>query len=163
MHNTKSRPQDFRLRKFFLTGFGSGWLPVAPGTWGSAVAILMVYPLVYLHPQWYTAILLSLIFVFLWIGVTSSALLEEEWGKDPKQTVIDEMIGIWIALLGGPLTWPHLLAAFVLFRFFDIAKPLGIRQLEAHNKGWGVMLDDVLAGAYANFVIQTFFLTMNYE
>lgn len=136
---------------------------MAPGTWGSAVAILMVYPLVYLHPQWYTVILLSLIFVFLWIGVTSSALLEEEWGKDPKQTVIDEMIGIWIALLGGPLTWPHLLAAFVLFRFFDIAKPLGIRQLEAHNKGWGVMLDDVLAGAYANFVIQTFFLTMNYE
>ena len=145
-----------------MTGFGSGWLPIAPGTWGSAVAILMAYPLVYLNPQWYTPILSLLIFVFLWIGVLGSAAVEEEWGKDPKQTVIDEMIGIWIALLGGPLTWPHLLAAFVLFRFFDIAKPLGIRRLESMPNGWGVMLDDVLAGAYANFVIQLIFLAMSY-
>jgi phosphatidylglycerophosphatase A len=158
MPNTNSKMQNFRLRKFFLTGFGSGWLPVAPGTWGSAVAILMAWPLALLPAQWSTISLMALILVFLWIGVTSSHLVADEWGKDPKQTVIDEMIGIWITLLGIPLTWPYLLAAFVLFRIFDIAKPLGIRQLEPMGNGWGVMLDDVLAGVYANFVLQVVLL-----
>ena len=71
----------------------------------------------------------------------------------PK-VVIDEMIGVWIALLGFALTPFNLIAAFILFRFFDIAKPLGIRQLENIKGGWGVMLDDVLAGVYANVVLQ---------
>ena len=75
------------------------------------------------------------------------------------------MIGVWIALLGHPLSHAELdganrihiftfIAAFILFRFFDIAKPLGIRQLENIKGGWGVMLDDVLAGVYANIVLQ---------
>lgn len=156
MHNSSSR-----TLKFLLSGFGSGWLPVAPGTWGSAVAILMAVPVAFLPAQWFTPVLSILIIGFLWIGVIGSAQVEEEWGKDPRQTVIDEMVGIWITLLGGPLTWPHLLAAFILFRFFDIAKPFGIRRLEPLGNGWGVMLDDVLAGVYANFVIQMFYLVMS--
>ena len=84
--------------------------------------------------------------------------MESEWGKDPKQTVIDEMIGLSIAVLGLPLSWPYLLGAFILFRFFDIAKPLGIRQLEEAPKGWGVMLDDVLAGVYANICLQFIYI-----
>lgn len=158
MHNSSSR-----TLKFLLSGFGSGWLPIAPGTWGSAVAILMAVPVAYLPAQWFTPVLSVLIIGFLWIGVIGSAQVEEEWGKDPRQTVIDEMVGIWITLLGGPLTWPHLLAAFILFRIFDIAKPFGIRRLEPLGNGWGVMLDDVLAGVYANFVIQLYFLVMSYK
>ena len=153
MHNSSSR-----TLKFLLSGFGSGWLPIAPGTWGSAVAILIAVPVAFLPAQWFTPVLSALIIGFLWIGVIGSAKMENEWGKDPRQTVIDEMVGIWITLLGGPLTWPHLLAAFILFRFFDIAKPFGIRRLEPLGNGWGVMLDDVLAGVYANFVIQMSFL-----
>jgi len=141
--------------KFFLSGFGSGFLPLAPGTWGAAVAVLMAWPLQLIDNQTIVTLILSIaILVFLWIGVRGSQLMESEWGKDPSQTVIDEMIGIWIALLGFTMSWPHLLAAFILFRFFDIAKPLGVRSLEKIGFGWGVMLDDVLAGVYANVTLQ---------
>jgi phosphatidylglycerophosphatase A len=152
------RSSSSSMVKFLLSGFGSGWLPLAPGTWGSAVAILMAWPITFLPPIWHTTVLSLLVVVFLWIGVKGSVQVEHEWGKDPKQTVIDEMVGIWVTLLGGPLSWIHLLAAFVLFRVFDIAKPFGIRRLESLGQGWGVMLDDVLAGVYANIVIQIWIL-----
>lgn len=154
---------SLRPWKFLLSGFGTGWLPLAPGTWGAALATLMAWPLGYLPGGQAIVILMLAIFVFFWIGVQGSDLVAAEWGKDPKQTVIDEMIGVWIALLGGPLTWPHLLVAFVLFRFFDIAKPLGIRRMESIGGGWGVMLDDALAGAYANFVIQIILLFYSFQ
>jgi phosphatidylglycerophosphatase A len=147
--------------KILLSGFGAGWLPVAPGTWGAAVAILMVWPLVALPTIWITPVLMVLILIFLWIGVKGSNVVQGEWGDDPKQTVIDEMIGVWITILSMPLTWPWLLGGFVLFRFFDIAKPLGIRQLESIKGGWGIMLDDVLAGVYANLVLQVIFLVIH--
>jgi phosphatidylglycerophosphatase A len=142
-----------------LSAFGVGWLPLAPGTWGAAVAIMPLIPFV---ANWTTTpppsvtslILTTLIVIFTWIGVKGSDLLEDEWGKDPKQTVIDEMVGVWIALLGMPISWFTIVAAFVLFRFFDIVKPLGIRQLEKISNGWGVMMDDILAGVYANIVLQ---------
>jgi phosphatidylglycerophosphatase A len=142
-----------------LSAFGVGWLPLAPGTWGAAVAIMPLIPYV---ANWTTPpppsvtslILTTLIVIFTWIGVKGSDLLEDEWGKDPKQTVIDEMVGVWIALLGMPISWFTIIAAFVLFRFFDIFKPLGIRQLEKISNGWGVMMDDILAGVYANIVLQ---------
>ena len=68
--------------------------------------------------------------------------------------VIDEVVGVWISLFWLPLTWQHLLIGFCLFRLFDIWKPLGIRQLEKIPNGWGVMLDDVAAGIYANICLQ---------
>lgn len=143
-----------KIWKILLSGLGTGWLPLAPGTWGAALAILMAWPLG-LVPKDQAMLVLSLaVVVCFWIGVKGSDLLAAEWGKDPSQTVIDEMIGVWIALLGGPITWPHLLLAFVLFRFFDIAKPLGIRKMEHIGGGMGVMLDDALAGVYANIAVQ---------
>jgi phosphatidylglycerophosphatase A len=144
--------------KFLLSGFGSGWLPIAPGTWGTGVAILMAWPLCYVYPPYTWIILTVFSILFFWIGVKGSDLVADQWGKDPKQTVIDEMVGTWITLLGGPLTWPHLLLGFFLFRFFDIAKPLGVRRIENIPGGFGVMLDDVMAGVYANLVIQVIFL-----
>ncbi len=140
---------------FFLTGFGTGRLPIAPGTWGAAAGVLMAWPILAFFETGLAQLILSLLIVlFLWIGVQGSARMEAEWGKDPRQTVIDEMVGQWIALLGFSLSWPVLLAAFLLFRAFDILKPWGIRRLEQFGEGWGVMLDDVLAGAYANIVLQ---------
>jgi phosphatidylglycerophosphatase A len=68
--------------------------------------------------------------------------------------VIDEMVGMWIAVLGLPVSWQYWLAAFLLFRFFDIFKPLGVRRLEKIEGGWGVMLDDVMAGVYTNVLLQ---------
>jgi phosphatidylglycerophosphatase A len=150
-----------RFYKFMGSGFGAGWLPVAPGTWGATVAILPLFFFTKIGPSVFssfhtvfTLILTIFIVIFTWIGVKAADFLHDEWGDDPKQIVIDEMVGVWIAILGLSLTVPNLIIGFVLFRFFDIAKPLGIRQLEKIKGGWGVMLDDVLAGVYANIVLQ---------
>ncbi len=150
-----------RTWKFLLSGFGTGWLPLAPGTWGAALATLLLLPLPYLPPPYATLILTVAILVFTWIGIIGSAHVADEWGEDPSQTVIDEMVGLWVTLLGLPLGWPWLLGGFLLFRFFDIVKPLGIRQAEKLEGGWGIMLDDVLAGVYGNLVLQIVFLTVS--
>ncbi|MBK9339102.1 MAG: phosphatidylglycerophosphatase A [Lewinellaceae bacterium] len=147
-----------RLYKLLLRGFGTGLLPVAPGTWGAAAAALLAWPLAVWTPGLLTFELCVLIVAFLWIGVVGSDLLQDEWGKDPSQTVIDEMVGMWIALLGMPGHWHYWVGAFLLFRVFDIAKPFGVRRLEKIPGGWGVMLDDVLAGVYANMILQVFLL-----
>lgn len=149
-----------RFYKLTLSGFGTGWLPVAPGTWGAAAAALIVWPLTNLTPSAAVVELTVLILVFSWIGAIGSNLMAEEWGEDPRQTVIDEMVGMWIAVLGLPLDWKYWLAAFFLFRFFDIFKPLGIRRLEKIGGGWGVMLDDVLAGVYSNLLLQVTLLVL---
>lgn len=142
--------------KFMASGFGVGWLPVAPGTWGAAEAILLLIPFLWFNvpPSVLTLFLSFLIIIFTWIGVKSVDYLQKEWGDDPKQVVIDEMIGVWIAIIGLPFNIVNLILGFILFRFFDIAKPLGIRELEKIEGGWGVMLDDALAGVYANVVLQ---------
>lgn len=143
-----------RFYKLMLSGFGTGWLPVASGTWGAAAAILMVWPLAMLTPSALTLELTVLIVAFTWIGAIGSHVLASEWGEDPSQTVIDEMVGMWIAVLAVPLSWQYWLAAFLLFRFFDIFKPLGVRRLENIEGGWGVMLDDIMAGVYTNLLLQ---------
>jgi len=97
---------------------------------------------------------LGMIILTTIIGAIVTNQLEKEWGEDPSKVVIDEIIGVWITLLFVPLTWQNILIGFVLFRVFDIWKPLGIRSLEAIKNGWGVMLDDVLAGIYANIILQ---------
>ena len=147
-----------RLYKLMLSGFGAGWLPVAPGTWGAAVAILLAWPLATATPALFHLELTGLIVAFTWIGAVGSEKMTGEWGEDPRQTVIDEMAGMWIALLGLPFVWSYWLAAFLLFRAFDIVKPFGIRRLEKIENGWGVMLDDVMAGVYTNFALQLWIL-----
>lgn len=84
----------------------------------------------------------------------SADRVEEIWGKDHNRVVIDEVAGMCITLLFVPLKWQYTLIGLVLFRFFDILKPFGIRKLEKLPGGWGVMADDVLAGIYANIILQ---------
>ncbi len=88
------------------------------------------------------------------VGIKSANEVEVLWGKDHGRVVIDEVAGMCITLLFVPVTIKFVLIGLVLFRFFDILKPLGIRQLEKLPGGWGVMADDVLAGIYANIVLQ---------
>ena len=99
-------------------------------------------------------VLILLTGVFLWIGVAAANALEAEWGHDAQKIVIDEIVGVWIALLFTPLNCMTLLLGFILFRFFDIAKPLGVRKMERFKGGWGVMMDDALAGVYAWLVLK---------
>jgi phosphatidylglycerophosphatase A len=87
-------------------------------------------------------------------GVWSATTVEPEWGKDSSRIVIDEAAGMCISLLFVPVTIPYLLSGLLLFRFFDIVKPLFIRRMEFLPGGWGVMMDDVLAGIYTNILLQ---------
>ncbi|HVS94719.1 MAG TPA: phosphatidylglycerophosphatase A [Mucilaginibacter sp.] len=88
------------------------------------------------------------------LGIWSSGLVSHIWGKDPSRVVIDEAAGMCITLLFIPVNIVHVLAGLVLFRFFDIAKPFFIKRMERLPGGWGIMLDDVLAGIYANVLLQ---------
>ncbi len=141
---------------FFATGFGSGFVPKAPGTAGAAVGLVMLMGLNHLWPALFpplaiadSLIYLLFILVFTLIGVWSADNLAHEWGKDPSRVVIDEMVGIWITFILVPLTWSHLIMGFIFFRVFDIYKTAGVRRMEELRGGWGVMMDDVLAGVYA--------------
>ena len=133
------------------SGFGSGFSPFAPGTAGALVAVIIWTVLFYVIPFNILLVVTSLLIVlFTAAGIWSADKLESEWGKDPSKVVVDEMVGVWIALLAVPVgsVW-YILFAFLLFRFFDIFKPLGIRKMEQLEGGIGVMADDILAGIYS--------------
>lgn len=133
------------------TGFGAGFFPWGPGTAGALLATLM---------WWWGSSLLGaeclvlavslLIVVFTAAGIWAANRLEPFWGEDPSRVVVDEMVGVWIPLLVCPAgNYWYALAAFLLFRLFDIVKPFGVRHMEKMKGGVGVMMDDVLAGLYA--------------
>lgn len=88
------------------------------------------------------------------VGTWAAQRVEPAWGKDSYRVVIDEVAGMWVSLLFVPITGPRLLVGLLLFRFFDIAKPMYIRRMEKLPGGVGVMMDDVLAGIYANVLLQ---------
>jgi len=144
--------QEF-YHKTLATGLGSGYAPIAPGTFGTLVALIALYPLSLLKYSNY--VLIGFVIIFYILGVVSTNFLENLWGKDPSKIVIDEIVGYWIAIIWIPINIKTALIGFVLFRFFDILKPLGIRRLERINGAHGVMLDDVLAGIYTNLIIQS--------
>ncbi len=142
--------------KIFLTALGAGYSPIAPGTCGAIVACAALWLLEMNGIASTTTtpiIYISMIVITTIMGIIASNALEAEWGKDPSKVVIDEVIGMWITMLFVPLTWLTLLIGFVLFRFFDIAKPLGVRKMESLGGGLGVMADDMLAGVYANICL----------
>lgn len=139
-----------RLAMALATWFGTGLLPVAPGTAGSLCAWAMAWALVHCGglPAW-TLPLAALVLVPA--AVWSATVVAEMTGSsDPGRVVMDEVLGQWIALgaatEGSTIQWA---AGFILFRAFDIAKPFGIRRLEALPAGWGVVTDDLAAGLYA--------------
>jgi phosphatidylglycerophosphatase A len=92
------------------------------------------------------------------IGVWSAGRAETLWGHDSSKIIIDEMLGMWVALWFVPWRPDAVAGAFLLFRLFDIVKPLYIRRLERVPGGWGVMLDDLAAGICANLLVQGYLL-----
>ncbi|MDR1881792.1 MAG: phosphatidylglycerophosphatase A [Prevotella sp.] len=136
------------------SGFGSGFAPFAPGTAGAALATVIWIVLSLFAPLSLLSITVALIVIFTVLGVWSANVLEPVWGKDPSRIVVDEMVGVWISLLAASAgNLYHALIAFALFRLFDIYKPLGIRKMEDLKGGWGVMMDDVLAGVYGFIIL----------
>lgn len=145
-----------RLAIFLSTGLGTGFAPVAPGTVGSLFACLLYYVFfVLLFPESNAYILPIVTLILFFIGTWATEKTIPTYGDDPKCVVVDEVVGMWLALCFVPFSFLNLAIAFALFRFFDILKPLGVGYLDRNLKGaYGVMLDDVLAGVYSNVVLQ---------
>jgi phosphatidylglycerophosphatase A len=132
-------------------GFGAGLSPVAPGTMGTLVAVPFALILKSLDaPLFWTALLLLFI-----LGVAVCERVSRKLGvHDHGGIVWDEMVGYWLAVAFIPMQWQWLLAAFVLFRFFDIYKPWPIRQIDANvGGGFGIMIDDVLAALFTMIIL----------
>ncbi len=151
---------------FFTSGFGLGFLPFAPGTWGSLLPLAVYLALGSIAPFWVN----SLAMVFLaaagfWVCVRCGRAVIGICGeKDPSQVVADEVSGQSVALLAasfvqGQAVWTTAVAAFVLFRFFDIVKIYPVRRLEKLPAGWGIAADDVMAGIQAAVVLVALCLT----
>ena len=136
---------------WLATAGGVGLAPLAPGTWGSAVAALAY---LWLGGAGWIVQGLALITVTL-VGVAAAARAEVAWGgKDPGAVVVDEVAGQWLTLLLLPPRWPVVLAGFLLFRLLDITKPPPCRWLERHLPGgWGVMADDLAAGLIGRILL----------
>jgi phosphatidylglycerophosphatase A len=170
MSEAVQAPKAPRWAWLVATGFGSGRLKPAPGTWGSAAAVLVWIVLAHvavLAPRWAGEAYLALLPIAMtWLAVKASALVARETGaKDPGYIVADEFAGMWIAL--WPLRWELLRALheahdhhraralliyalpFLIFRVFDIWKPWPAREVQALPGGEGIVADDVVAGLYA--------------
>lgn len=137
--------------KILASGLGTGYSPVASGTVGSLLAAAI---------WWYLpeslALKLALTALVLVISVPVSTAAEKLYGhKDDSRIVIDEVAGMWLALLFFPVDIKHVAAAFFLFRLFDVIKPLGINKIQSLPGGWGIVVDDALAGILANIVLRT--------
>jgi len=144
-----------QLARLFATWFGCGYFPKGPGTVGSVAAILVVIPWASAtgwHQVPIAALALAALFPAIW---AADRMARDTGSKDPQTVVVDEVVGQWIALAGAPnlQDWKWWLAAFVLFRAFDIFKPPPVRALEKIPGGAGIVLDDVMAGVYAALVL----------
>lgn len=159
------------LVTFIATGCYSGYLPWASGTWGSLVGLLLALIPGASSPP----VLGGMIVIGFFVGAVTAARVAQHTGHvlsraaaltkgifqpgghetpDPSIVVIDEIVGMWIALYLLPIGPLNLLLAFLAFRAFDILKPPPGRQLERIPNGWGIMLDDLVAGIYANLAVR---------
>jgi phosphatidylglycerophosphatase A len=137
---------------WLATGFGSGLSPIAPGTVGTAAALL---PWLLLRELPLTAYLLVVLAAFL-AGIWAAGWVIRRIGQeDPGVVVIDEFVGLWLALAAAPAGWAWALSGFALFRLFDIAKPWPASWADRKLKGgFGAMIDDAFAGLYALLALQ---------
>lgn len=145
-----------RLSWLIATFFGIGHLQPGSGTWASAITVLLWWAgSRLLEPNWLIPVAVAASTAITLLGIPVSTVVARESGrKDPGFVVIDEVAGQLIALIGVPLHWKYLLAGFILFRSFDIAKPFPLRRLERLPEGTGIMVDDVGAGLYALVLLQ---------
>lgn len=146
-----------RLAVVLATGFGIGYLPIAPATWasaGTAVCLLALLPIL----DWVG--LLAAIAVVTPIAIWAAGEAERDLGHDARPIVIDEVAGMLVAVCGVPMAgsgFPRLamllLLAFALFRVFDIWKPFPVGRSQALPGGFGIVVDDLLAGIYTNITL----------
>jgi phosphatidylglycerophosphatase A len=132
------------------TAAGVGYVPFAPGTFGSAVGLLL-WALLPTSPAVHATTIVALSVAGTWSGT----IAEQHFGRrDPAQVVIDEVVGMLITMFLNPVGWPGAAGGFVLFRLADIIKPYPANRLERLHGGMGVMADDAIAAVYANLILR---------
>lgn len=138
------------VNKFISSWFGIGYIPKGGGSVAAAFWILIWFFFPGEQEPLFQFLTICVLFI---IGTYTASKVEVDWGKDSNRVVIDEILGMAIALFLVSKNWQNGFIAFLLFRFFDIFKPLGIRKLEKINGGLGVMADDFAAGVFSNLIL----------
>lgn len=136
---------------FIATGCYSGYLPKAPGTWGSLVGLALFFVLQMLSLPVYLAAVAAIFLIGIFAAGEAEKIMDN---RDPGIVVIDEIVGMLITMIAVPATPLAMVSGFILFRIFDILKPFPIRLVDQRfHGGLGIMLDDVLAGIYSLIVL----------
>ncbi len=141
------------FHKTIASWFGIGYVEKGAGTIAAAFVCLVVGYL-FNKMEDLSLLLLTASLSLAVIGSWSSHLCEKIWGEDSNRIVVDEVFGMVISLLFVPLSYKAIVVGFILFRLFDIVKPFYINKMEKIGGGIGVMADDLLAGIYANLLLQ---------
>ncbi|MCW8827733.1 MAG: phosphatidylglycerophosphatase A [Gammaproteobacteria bacterium] len=139
-------------RRFLALGFGAGLAPLAPGTFGTLAAVPLYLLMQSLPAGYYLAMLLLTFLLGIWLCDVTARQLGVH---DHPGIVWDEFVGYWITMFAAPAGWLWIVLGFALFRIFDVLKPWPIRWIDRRvGGGFGIMLDDVLAGVFGLAVLQ---------
>ncbi|OGS27550.1 MAG: hypothetical protein A2297_03335 [Elusimicrobia bacterium RIFOXYB2_FULL_48_7] len=139
------------------SGLGAGYIPLAPGTFGTLLASIVYLWVMPVNPIAYLIVLSALALVSVFISAAADKIYGTE---DSRRIVIDEVIGFLITMAFLPKTFTIVFIGFALFRFFDVVKPLFIKRIQKLSGGWGIVADDVLAGIYSNIILQVLIRTV---
>tara|TARA_B100000953_G_scaffold165907_1_gene136831 strand:+ start:3985 stop:4440 length:456 start_codon:yes stop_codon:yes gene_type:complete len=146
------------IAEWIGTVFNIGKLPLAPGTWSSLIASLTWF---FLFDSVSPIILPIITLLLFTIGIIScEKIINDTKEKDPSRIVIDEWVGQWIAFTFMPVNISILVIGLILFRIFDIFKPFPVRSMEKLSGGWGIMMDDVIAGIMAYILLYAINVTI---
>jgi phosphatidylglycerophosphatase A len=150
-----------KLVLFFASGFGLGYAPLVPGTFGTLLGVALYFFLGRINLWIFIPILAALILLSFWLADQTEQILLT---RDPQLVVIDEVAGYLVTMVSFSSNWKYLLAGFLLFRFFDIMKIWPASYFDKSAKrGWAVVMDDVAAGVYANIVMQVLRLLFHWS
>ena len=137
------------LEKFIGSGFYTGFFPVASGTVASLAAII-----IYLIPGFEQLfIIIPFTLIFLLYGIFVGTKFEAQYGKDPSECTVDEIVGTWISLIALPKSVLIIVITFIIWRLLDIIKPPPARKLEKLKGGLGIMTDDIISGLYTLLIM----------
>jgi len=142
-----------KVSRLIATLFYIGYCPIAPGTAGSIAAMILYLFLpasIVAHQYFWLIVLL-----FAPISIYFTGQAEKNMERDDQRIILDELIGYFVSILFLPRSLLIAVIAFALFRVFDILKPEPVRSIQNLKGGWGIVMDDVLAGVYSNLILQT--------
>ena len=142
------------IDKLLGSGFYTGYIPFASGTFGSIAGLIIYYIPGFENPL----VIIPAIIIFSFYGIYVGSKFEKLYGKDPAECTIDEIVGMWISLLFLPKEIWISVIVFLIWRIFDIIKPFPARRLEKLNGGLGIMIDDIISSFYVLLLVHLFIL-----